>query len=68
MAVTFLHGRGDQLRLQERSFVAAAPRGRLELLPYGNHMVNLVRPERFTPDLLCVLARAEREHCARAGA
>lgn len=58
--VTFLHGRGDQLRLEERSFAAAAPQGHLELLPYGNHMVNLVRPERFTPDLLRVLARAER--------
>ena len=57
--VTFLHGRGDQLRLHERSFAAAAPHGRLELLPYGNHMVNLVRPERFTADLLRVLARAE---------
>ena len=59
--VTFLHGRGDQLRLHERSFAAAAPRGHLELLPYGNHMVNLVRPERFSVDLLRVLARAERE-------
>jgi len=57
--VTFLHGRGELLRLHERSFVAAAPQGRLELLPYGNHMVNLVRPERFTPDLLRVLAQAE---------
>lgn len=57
--VTFLHGRFEQLRLHERSF-AAAPQGRLELLPYGNHMLNLVRAERFTPDLLRVLARAER--------
>ncbi|WP_246956775.1 alpha/beta hydrolase [Brachybacterium sp. Marseille-Q7125] len=59
--VTFLHGRGDHLRLHERSFVAAAPRGALEVLPYGNHMVNLVRPGRFTTDLLRVLARSERE-------
>ena len=58
--VTFLHGRFEQLRLHERSFAAAAPQGRLELLPYGNHMLNLVRAERFTPDLLRVLARAER--------
>ena len=58
--VTFLHGRFEQLRLHERSFTAAAPQGRLELLPYGNHMLNLVRAERFTPDLLRVLARAER--------
>lgn len=58
--VTFLHGRFEQLRLHERSFTAAAPQGRLELLPYGNHMLNLVRAERFTPDLLRILARAER--------
>ena len=62
--VTFLHGRFEQLRLHERSFAAAAPQGRLELLPYGNHMLNLVRAERFTPDLLRVLARHERPTCA----
>ena len=59
--VTFLHGRHDQLRLQEREFAAAAPRGRLEVLPYGDHMVNLNRPHRFNADLLRVLARAERD-------
>lgn len=59
--VTFLHGRGDQLRGDERAFTAAAPQGRLELLPYGDHMVNLKRPGQFTADLLRVLARAERE-------
>ncbi|MBB5831718.1 alpha/beta fold hydrolase [Brachybacterium aquaticum] len=62
--VTFLHGRAEQLRLHERSFVAAAPRGRLELLPYGNHMVNLAQAHRFTADLLRVLARAQRESAA----
>lgn len=59
--VTFLHGRYDQLRVQEREFTAAAPRGRLEVLPYGSHMVNLNRPHRFNADLLRVLARAERD-------
>lgn len=59
--VTFLHGRYDQLRLQEREFTEAAPRGRLEVLPYGSHMVNLNRPQRFNADLLRVLARAERD-------
>lgn len=59
--VTFLHGRRDQLRLHERSFAAAALRGRVELLEYGDHMVNLKRPGRFATDLLRVLARAERE-------
>ena len=59
--VTFLHGRREQLRLHERSFAAAAPRGRVELLPYGDHMVNLKAPGRFSVDLLRVLARAQRE-------
>lgn len=66
--VTFLHGRFDQLRLQEREFTEAAPRGRLEVLPYGNHMVNLNRPQRFNADLLRVLARAERDPGDRADA
>lgn len=55
--VTFLHGRFDQLRLQEKSFVSAARHGHLDVLPYGTHLVNLNRPERFTADLLRVLAR-----------
>lgn len=59
--VTFLHGRFDQLRLQERAFAQAPARGRLELLPYGTHLVNLTAPGRFNPALLRVLARAERE-------
>lgn len=59
--VTFLHGRREQLRLHERSFAAAAPRGRVELLRYGDHMVNLKVPGRFSVDLLRVLARAQRE-------
>lgn len=63
--VTFLHGRFDQLRLQERQFAAAAADGRLEVLPYGTHMVNLNRPERFNADLLRILARMERERGRR---
>ncbi|MGP9709296.1 MULTISPECIES: alpha/beta fold hydrolase [unclassified Brachybacterium] len=63
--VTFLHGRSDHLRSHERSLVAAAPHGRLELLPYGDHMVNLKAPGRFTADLLRVLARAQREQTQR---
>jgi pimeloyl-ACP methyl ester carboxylesterase len=60
--VTFLHGRFDQMRWDEQAFVRAAPQGRLELLPYGTHMVNLNAPHRFNADLLRVLARAQREH------
>lgn len=63
--VVMMHGRRDQLRLHERSFVAAAPRGRLELLPYGDHMVNLKAPGRFGTDLLRVLARSQREQGAQ---
>ena len=59
--VTFLHGRREQLRLHERSFAAAAPRGRLERLTYGDHLVNLNAAHRFTADLLRVLARAQSE-------
>lgn len=56
--VTILSPRFDQLRWQERSFASAAPRGRVVPLGYGNHLVNLVRPERFTHDLLRILAEA----------
>lgn len=62
--VTFLHGRYDQMRWDEQTFVRAAPRGGLELLPYGTHMVNLNAPHRFNADMLRVLARAQREHGA----
>lgn len=56
--VTILSPRFDQLRWDERSFANAAPRGRVVALGYGNHLVNLVRPERFTQDLLRILAEA----------
>lgn len=65
--VTFLHGRGDQFRAHERLFAVAAPRGRVETLPYGNHMVNLVAPGRFNTDLLRVLARTQREQAGALG-
>ncbi|MFC0675458.1 alpha/beta fold hydrolase [Brachybacterium hainanense] len=53
--VTILNPRFDQMRVHERSFAAAAPRGRLVVLPYGGHLVNLTAPDRFTADLLRVL-------------
>lgn len=59
--VIFLHGRREQLRLHERSFTRAAAHGRLELLDYGDHMINLGAAHRFTADLLRVLARAKQE-------
>lgn len=66
--VILLHGRADQMRWDERAFAAAAPHGRVELLPYGDHMVNLKIPGRFTADLLRVLARAQRESAPPADA
>ncbi|MDO5663502.1 MAG: alpha/beta hydrolase [Brachybacterium sp.] len=57
--VTVLNGRYDQLRLHERSFARAAPRGRLQVLPSGTHLVNLTHPERFTAELLTAVAAAE---------
>lgn len=55
---TVLNGRFDQMRLHETRFARSAPRGHLEVLPYGTHLVNLASPERFTTDLLRILARA----------
>ncbi|EWS80535.1 alpha/beta fold hydrolase [Brachybacterium phenoliresistens] len=58
--VTILNGRADQLRVHERSFARAAPHGRLVVLPYGTHMVNLTHPRRYAADLLRILEDAER--------
>lgn len=57
--VIILSPRFDQLRRHERSFAAAAPRGRLEVLPYGTHTVNLGRPRRFTRDLVRLLREVQ---------
>ncbi|WP_010534293.1 alpha/beta fold hydrolase [Brachybacterium squillarum] len=59
--VIILSPRFDQLRVQERAFAAAAPQGRLEVLPYGTHLVNLSRPRRFTRDLVRLLGELDRE-------
>ncbi|MCC2594257.1 alpha/beta hydrolase [Tessaracoccus sp. OS52] len=57
--VTILNARVDQLRLQERRFATVPARGRLVVLGYGTHMVNLTHPERFTTDLERVLSEAD---------
>lgn len=57
--VTILNGRYDQLRWQERSFAAAAPLGRLVVLPFGGHTVSLTRPEAYTEVLERLLRDAE---------
>ncbi|GAB3811236.1 alpha/beta hydrolase [Tessaracoccus terricola] len=53
--VTILSSRFDQLRLQERSFAAAAPHGRLVVLPHGTHLAPLAQPDRWTAALVRVL-------------
>ncbi|GAA1491370.1 alpha/beta fold hydrolase [Brachybacterium sacelli] len=60
--VTILSPRFDQLRMHERSFARAAPRGRVVTLGYGTHLVNLTQPERFTEDLLRVLDGTPPSH------
>lgn len=53
--VTVLSSRFDQLRLHERSFARAAPRGRLVVLPNGTHLAPLADPDRWTAALVDVL-------------
>lgn len=47
--VLFLNGARDLgFRLQERKFLAAAPNGRLQIIPKAFHIANLDKPEAFT--------------------
>lgn len=57
--VTFLNGHLDQFRGEERRFLRAARRGRLVVLPFGTHMVNLTDPGRYTTVLESLLLDAE---------
>ncbi|MBB1484130.1 alpha/beta hydrolase [Tessaracoccus sp. MC1865] len=57
--VTILNGRFDQFRGQERRFARAARRGRLVVLGYGTHMVNLTHPGPYTDRLERLLLEAE---------
>lgn len=56
--VTILNGHLDQFRGQERRFARAAPRGRLVVLGYGTHMVNLTHPGPYTDTLERLLLEA----------
>lgn len=58
--VAFLNGRFDQFRGQERRFARAARQGRLVVLGYGTHMVNLTHPAAYTQTLERLLLDAER--------
>lgn len=57
--VAFLNGNLDQFRGQERRFAARARRGRLVVLGYGTHMVNLTHPVDYTRTLERLLLDAE---------
>lgn len=57
--VTILNGHLDQFRGQERRFARAAPRGRLVVLGYGTHMVNLTHPGPYTDTLEQLLLDAD---------
>jgi len=47
--VLFLNGQRDRVfRRHEKAFVAAARRGRLQIIPRGSHRCNLEYPEAFT--------------------
>lgn len=58
--VSILNGHLDHFRWQERSFARAAQRGRLVVLGYGTHMVNLTHPGPYADDLERLLLDAER--------
>lgn len=57
--VTILNGHLDQFRGQERRFARAAPLGRLVVLGYGTHMVNLTHPRPYTDVLEGLLLDAD---------
>lgn len=57
--VAFLNGHLDQFRGQERRFAGQAARGRLVVLGYGTHMVNLTHPVPYTRTLQRLLLEAE---------
>ena len=56
LPVWLVNGRWDHFRTQERRFLAACGNGRLRIVPGGNHMVSLSRPESFTEILLDMVA------------
>lgn len=65
--VWIVNGRCDHFRGEEHRFVAAAPDGRLVVVPRATHLVSLMRPERFTRVVLEALDELdEREALGRA--
>lgn len=57
--VAILNGHLDQFRLEERRFARAARVGRLVVLGYGTHMVNLTHPHAYTDALEGLMLDAE---------
>lgn len=53
--VTILNPKFDQFRWQERQFAAAAPQGKLVVLPFGMHLVNVTHPKRYNHALISAL-------------
>lgn len=58
--VWLVNGRLDHFRTQERRFVAAAPDGRLVVVPRATHLVSLVAPVRFTRVVLEAAEEVDR--------
>lgn len=54
--VLLLNGRWDHLRLEERAHLAAAPQGRLVVIPGAKHDVSLEAPVQFNRTLLKFLS------------
>jgi len=65
--VWVVNGRLDHFRGEERRFVAACADGRLVVVPGATHLVNLVRPTRFTRVLLEALAEVDDRSRERVG-
>ena len=64
--VWLVNGRLDHFRGEERRFLAACQDGRLIVVPGASHLVNLVRPARFTRVLLEALADVDDRLAAAA--
>lgn len=58
--VTFITGRFDHFRLDERAFLAAAGSPSQQRIPTANHLVSLHRPQEYGRALLSILEAIER--------
>jgi pimeloyl-ACP methyl ester carboxylesterase len=59
--VLILNGEGDRFtRMGERSLLAAAPQGRLEIIPRAAHLCNLEQPEQYNEAIRRFAATLEK--------